>query len=81
MLYAKANYLFLKYSGRQTPCKFARTKVASKMVAFKKDTSYGKREGNEKWLEEAVGNVGPVSVCIYVSNNFMGYKSGKTNFF
>ena len=46
------------------------------MTSFKKSPSFGKLQGNEQWLEETVGNVGPVSVAIYVSNNFMGYKSG-----
>lgn len=32
--------------------------------------------GNENWLATTLATNGPVSVCIYVSNNFMNYKSG-----
>jgi hypothetical protein len=65
------------------PCRFASSKVASKMTSFKKSPSFGKFQGNEKWLEETVGNVGPVSVCIYASSNFDKYHSGNSsgNFF
>lgn len=38
--------------------------------------TYGTPAGNEAWLEYAVTNMGPVSVCLYVSNNFFSYTSG-----
>jgi len=39
--------------------------------------TYGTPAGNEAWLENAVKNLGPVSVCLYVSNNFFSYTAGK----
>jgi len=39
--------------------------------------TYGTPAGNEGWLEYAVTNLGPVSVCLYVSNNFFSYTSGR----
>jgi hypothetical protein len=39
--------------------------------------TYGTTTGNEAWLEYAVTNLGPVSVCLYVSNKFFSYTSGK----
>ncbi len=39
--------------------------------------TYGTPAGNEAWLEYAVANLGPVSVCIYVSNSFFSYTSGR----
>lgn len=38
--------------------------------------TYGTPAGNEAWLENAVTNLGPVSVCLYVSNNLFSYTSG-----
>ena len=38
--------------------------------------SYGTRNGNEAWLLNTVGNVGPTSVAIYASQNFVAYSSG-----
>ncbi len=32
--------------------------------------------GDETWLATAVATKGPVSVCIYASNNFENYASG-----
>jgi hypothetical protein len=43
--------------------------------------TYGTPAGNEAWLENAVKNMGPVSVCLYVSNNFFSYTSGKFSHF
>ena len=38
--------------------------------------SYGTFAGNETYLQEMINTVGPVSACIYVSDNFMYYTGG-----
>ncbi len=46
------------------------------MSGFVTGTGSYTTAGNENWLKNAVATIGPISVCIYVSNNFVNYASG-----
>ena len=39
---------------------------------------FGNTTGDERWLQNALENLGPVSVCLYVSENFVSYSTGNT---
>ena len=57
--------------------------MAAKISKYVKSPSYRTKMGNEKWLENVVGNIGPVAVSIHVSENFKHYSTGnqKENLF
>ena len=48
----------------------------SSLTIGQKVMPYGTPAGNETWLANAVKNMGPVSVCLYVSDKFMLYQKG-----
>jgi hypothetical protein len=55
------------------PCKYLAAGAAANV------TGYINVAANELALQTAVSNVGPISVAIYVSQNFMYYRSGIYN--
>jgi len=60
-----------KYTARDGSCKFKKDKVGVVLTDEKNIT-----QGDEKGLGDAVGNVGPTSVCYQVASDFRNYKSG-----
>ena len=52
----------------------------SSLTIGQKVMPYGTPAGNETWLANAVKNMGPVSVCLYVSEKFMLYQKGMNMF-
>ena len=59
------------YKGVDQTCNFTTTSIGAKATAFAILTP-----GNETVLQEAVANVGPISVCIDASGDFMSYSGG-----
>ncbi|CAH8469864.1 unnamed protein product [Schistosoma turkestanicum] len=60
-----------KYVGRELSCRFRRSKGVVKVKKFIDLPS-----GNEKKLQQALYQYGPISVAIDASDNFVLYKSG-----
>ena len=63
--------------GKNKTYRFKKRLVAAKMSRYVRSPGFGKLNGDEKWLENIVGNVGPVAVGIFASPNFQNYKTGK----
>jgi cathepsin L len=59
------------YKGEDGNCHYDKTKRAAGVTGFKNI-----KEGSEKDLQDAVANVGPISVAIEVENNFFDYTGG-----
>jgi cathepsin H len=60
-----------KYTARDGSCKFKKADIGVVVTDEKNIT-----QGDEASMGDAVGNVGPVSVCYQVSSDFRNYKSG-----
>ena len=58
-------------SGVTGSCNFNNNSIGSKIVNYISNT-----QGNEAWLMQAVANIGPISACIHVSENFKNYGGG-----
>ena len=63
--------------GRNQNCRFVGSQIGTTESSYITDTTYGNVLGNEAWLEQMVGTIGPISTTIYASANFIRYKSGK----
>lgn len=59
------------YKGVDQSCNFSTSSIGARATAFAILTP-----GNESVLQEAVANVGPISVCIDASGDFMSYSGG-----
>jgi hypothetical protein len=71
-------FLFLKYNlnkfkKQSGTCKFDLSKSAAKITSYVAVTN---GIANETLLTNAIANVGPISVALYVTSNFQNYKSG-----
>jgi C1A family cysteine protease len=63
-------FIFLKRSGT---CKYDSSKSAAKITSYVAVTN---GVADENVLTDAIANVGPISVSLYVTANFQLYKSG-----
>lgn len=63
-----------RYTGLDGHCKFKRSGVGANCTHY-----YKIKRGSELDLQSAVANIGPISVAIYVTDNFFHYKSGIFN--
>ncbi|CAG2178552.1 unnamed protein product [Oppiella nova] len=59
------------YKGIDQKCNFSVSSIGARATAFAILTP-----GNESVLQESVANIGPISVCIEASGNFMSYSGG-----
>ena len=66
----KINFIFFKQSGT---CKYDATKSAAKITGF---VAVNNGDPNENLLTDAIANIGPISVSLYVTANFQNYRSG-----
>ena len=72
-----------RYDSKKRPCQVLSesSHIGTILARINFDTSrYGTSNGDEMMLQSYVGSVGPVSVCIYVSDKFLAYKSGNEIF-
>ena len=87
MSFHKSKIIFLKkYTGVDGTCQNKGTTYGAVMTNWiigegQAIGTYGTPAGNEAWLEYAVTNMGPVSVCLYVSNQFFSYTTGNLSIF
>ena len=59
------------FRGSILPCKFNSDSIGAVIIDYVLN-----KDGEENSLMYAVATVGPISACIYVSDNFINYKSG-----
>jgi cathepsin L len=64
------------YAGVTQSCRYNKATIGTTETNWYIDASYGSVGGNEAWLQNSVATIGPISVAIYVNNNFMYYTSG-----